>query len=322
MFLVITGSRDGTVSQLIENGLSPVFRLNFDLYQDYSLAFTPSGWSITDPSGRKITSETVTICFWWKAFSYKPATTDKLLLSEIKYTFKELYSWCKIRNLCKGNAPWWHNECGKINILKIASKYFSVPSTIVTWDHCGIKDANFSSNLVVAKTLDTVLSSEGKAIFAQTVDIKKTDPRHQWFFQEEVKGKWDITVYFIGKRCFAFKRDRSNLCGLDWRAEQDLTDENEEWIPFNLTNRDNTSLIHLSEDLKIESGRYDFMLDEAKDELVFLEYNANGQWLFLDYRKKHGLLDATIDWLNYSTLPPGINELPDRKRKPAQLGSQ
>lgn len=297
MFLIITGSGDGTVTQFIENGLENVFRLNFDLFHDYALNLTPNFWSIEDPSGRKITSDTVTACLWWKAFSFTPPVEDKLLLAELKYTFKELYSWCKLHNLCKGNPPWWHNECGKINALNIASKYFPIPNTLVTWNHSGLDESSLISKPAITKTLDTVLSDDNEAIFAQAVDVKKTDPKYQWFFQEEVSVQWDLTVYITGRRLFAFKRDRSNLSGLDWRAEQDLTDENEEWLPYELSQKDSKSLLLLSDELKIESGRYDFMLDETYSRLTFLEFNATGQWLFLDYRKKYGLLEATIDWL-------------------------
>ncbi len=32
-------------------------------------------------------------------------------------------------------------------------------------------------------------------------------------------------------------------------------------------------------------------------ELVFLEYNANGQWVFLDYQQKYGLLRSVVKYL-------------------------
>jgi len=47
----------------------------------------------------------------------------------------------------------------------------------------------------------------------------------------------------------------------------------------------------------VEFGRYDFMTVGETDELVFLEFNANGQWVFLDPFDKHGLLQCVTDWL-------------------------
>jgi hypothetical protein len=36
------------------------------------------------------------------------------------------------------------------------------------------------------------------------------------------------------------------------------------------------------------------------DELVFLEYNANGQWVFLDYSGEDGLVEAVCNYLYQS----------------------
>jgi hypothetical protein len=47
--------------------------------------------------------------------------------------------------------------------------------------------------------------------------------------------------------------------------------------------------------MKIDWGRIDFM--ELNNELTFLEYNANGQWVFLDYRNEIGLVDEVVEYL-------------------------
>lgn len=39
------------------------------------------------------------------------------------------------------------------------------------------------------------------------------------------------------------------------------------------------------------------MLDTETSELIFLEINATGQWVFLDIHNKYGLLDQVINWL-------------------------
>ena len=39
------------------------------------------------------------------------------------------------------------------------------------------------------------------------------------------------------------------------------------------------------------------MIDKASGELVFLELNATGQWVFLDIENKYGLLSHVVEWL-------------------------
>jgi hypothetical protein len=47
----------------------------------------------------------------------------------------------------------------------------------------------------------------------------------------------------------------------------------------------------------IEYINYDFMTNGSSDDLIFLELNATGQWMFLDIQKKYGLLETVVDWL-------------------------
>ena len=86
------------------------------------------------------------------------------------------------------------------------------------------------------------------------------------------------------------------LSGLDWRAEQTFDPNVQEWEPYSLSEAETKALLELSAELGVEWGRYDFMLGE-EGELVFLEFNANGQFVFLDFWEKHGIMDAVIEYL-------------------------
>jgi D-alanine-D-alanine ligase-like ATP-grasp enzyme len=83
---------------------------------------------------------------------------------------------------------------------------------------------------------------------------------------------------------------------LDWRAEQNFDVNVEEWTPLELSAGNTDRLLRLSVEIGVEWGRYDFMINES-DELVFLEFNANGQFVFLDYWDKFGIMDAVISYL-------------------------
>jgi hypothetical protein len=43
--------------------------------------------------------------------------------------------------------------------------------------------------------------------------------------------------------------------------------------------------------------------------LIFLEYNANGQFVFLDYNNQFGLLDAVVDYLLEKSCTTSVRQL-------------
>jgi hypothetical protein len=115
--------------------------------------------------------------------------------------------------------------------------------------------------------------------------------------QEKIQSRWDVTVFYCDGKFFPFKRDRINLKGIDWRAEQSLDTQVEEWLPFKLTHEQSKAFDLLSKELDVEFGRFDLMTNGDTEDLIFLEFNANGQWVFLDYHDKYGLLDTVVNWL-------------------------
>jgi hypothetical protein len=295
MLLLITGSIDGTADALVsEIGSSNVFRFNYDLFKDYALEFTPSYWSIKNPAGHSINSQNVTSVFWWKAFNFYIQDQEEFIIEEVKYIFREIYHWCRLKGLTKGNPHDFHNHMGKMNILNIASQHFKTPETLVTFKLAGLD--KLPKKKFVAKSLTSGLTTTNKAFFTSAVNIDQLHPDYPWFLQERLDSKVDITVFVCGDEYFAYYRDRSNLTGLDWRAEQDFENPlNKEWLRFYLTSEQNQSIADFNNALNINWGRIDFM--GSTNELIFLEFNANGQWLFLDYSGEDGLVRSVCNYL-------------------------
>lgn len=291
MLLILTGSIDGTSDLLLGRLGNQAFRFNFDLFNEYHLELSSSGWSISNPAGQSISSETVTGIFWWKVTSYR-AAEDEFINEEIKYVFRELYNWGVNRGLAKGIPPDFHNRNGKISILAKAKPYFHIPETLVTW---GFKSLSYTTKMV-AKSLSSSFTSNNQALFTSPVNPKQLDPRYPWYLQEKIDATYDVTTFVCGKKIFGFKRDRSALKGLDWRLEQDFNRQSEEWLPLVHNDQETSAISDFCTDLGVDWGRIDF-LEQVNGELIFLEYNANGQWGFLDYTHKYGLLDAVIDYL-------------------------
>jgi hypothetical protein len=295
VLLLITGSADGTSDRIVLSYGDDVFRLNFDLWRDYRIAFTQDGWRIDNPiNGLCISSDTVSRAFWWKPFGY-PSTEDPLVQEELKYTFRDLYGWCVDKGVARGNHFTYHNVLGKMTILGKAKKYFAVPDTLVTVGLSGIRD--FDGTPVVVKSLSSARTNDSNIMVTTEVDAERLDPAYPWYIQEKIDSDWDVTVFYCGGRCFAFKRSRANLSGLDWRMAQSSDISEKAWIPIDLGADGVERIVSLSNDIAVTFGRYDFLMDKDTGELVFLELNAHGQWVFLDYFDEHGLMDCFIQWL-------------------------
>jgi hypothetical protein len=296
MLLLLTTSGDGSSDIVVSRlGNSEVFRLNYDMWEAYEITITPSFWSIKNPAGHEITSESASSAFWWKAFTVA-LDEDKHTIFEIKYIFRELYSWFWTRGLARGNSPDYHNKFGKANILSIASKHFDIPRTLVSVGLASTDEVD--SCEIVAKSLSSVLNSDNKLLVTTSVpSTNSLDPAYPWFLQETIHSDWDITVFQCGQSFFPFKRSRAGLEGLDWRTEQKFFYEEQEWFPFDMTTKQLGNLKALSHELGLDFGRYDFMLSREDNKLIFLEVNASGQWAFLDIENKYGLQQAVVDWL-------------------------
>lgn len=294
MLLLITGSNDGTSSLLVaELGNENVFRFNYDLFKDYTLEFTPEYWKITNPTGHSIDSNTVTSCFWWKAFNFYLMDQEKFIVEEVKYIFREIYHWCRLRGLTKGTPHDFHNHMGKMNILSIASKYFKTPKTLATFRLGGVKQ--LEETQVVAKSFTSGLTTTNKTLMTTAVQKEALHPDFPWFLQELIPSKADITIFICGENQFAYSRDRSNLKGLDWRTEQDFEGDSKEWFRFDLSNKDSEAVKGFCKDLGVDWGRMDLM--ESNGSMTFLEFNANGQWVFLDYSGEDKLVKTVAEYI-------------------------
>lgn len=293
MILLFTGSLDGTSDLLVKNLGKDIFRFNFDLFKEYDLIFEPDYWIIKNPAGHKICSTTVTAAFWWKAFNYYLVDEDKFISEEVKYIFRELYNWCQRKGITKGNPHDFHSRLGKMNILNIASQHFHTPKTLACFGLAGTD--GLSKFRIVAKSFSSGLTVTNRALMTTEVEVGRLDPDYPWYLQERLEGQEDVTIFICGDYLFSYERDRSNLKGLDWRAEQSLDPRIKEWKRVYLSDTEKTAVQRFCSDINVDWGRLDFM--RVKGELIFLEYNANGQWVFLDYQNDHGLLNIVTEYL-------------------------
>jgi hypothetical protein len=293
MLLVLTGSGDGTANLLFPRLGKDAFRFNFDIFDQYSVCLTPGYWSIENPAGLRIDSETASSAFWWKAFNFFTGK-EEYVSEEVKYVFREIYGSFLDRGLIKGNPPDFHRYKGKLSILDTARKFFKIPETATGWGEA-LRQSGVAGKSAVAKSLSSGLITTDKALFTTEVDFSRLDFTYPWYLQEKIEALSDLTIFICGQRLFTFSRDRAGLVGLDWRNQGDIFSTDQKWIPFELSAAQALATREFIDSLGVEWGRIDLLWDGK--ELIFLEYNANGQFFFLDDRDQFGILDCVIDYL-------------------------
>lgn len=301
MLLLLTGSSDGTADRIVQQSELPVFRFNLDLFSEYRIIHNVRNWSITNPAGLTISSETATRVFWWKAFSYG-LDLDSFLLEELKYFYRELYSWFGYRNAIIGNPPNTENFIGKLRQLEIASKYFSVSETHL---HIGVPFKDSSEKKFVVKSLTSGLTVSNKSMFTQEVELSKLDPKLLWYTQELIVSDFDVTVLVIGNKMRGFSRSREKLEGLDWRSEQFTNID--KWNSYTIDSALSERISNFCKEIGVEWGRIDFMKKVDSQELQFLEMNMNGQWVFLDFDNEYRLIDEVVEYIEKSPTHSHLN---------------
>lgn len=282
MLLMLTGSRDGTADLIVNNSDSAIFRFNIDLINRYRIILEPDYWSLEDPTGRRIDCQTATRAWWWKVFNYG-LDADPMYTAEVKYIFREIYSWFAQRNAITGNPPDLENRFGKISQLKCAAE--SLP-TLPTTLRLNVPFPMELLKSAIAKPLTGVTDAQGRVRQTTNVSSAPLDPQYPWFIQSLGIAKADITVLLVGQELFSYSRSRETLTGLDWRSEQ-LTDS-QKWQLIATPHEYQIGIARFAEKAGVNWGRIDFL--ELEDgSWAFLEYNANGQWGFLEMDCPTGL---------------------------------
>ncbi|MBI1180820.1 MAG: hypothetical protein GC201_09700 [Alphaproteobacteria bacterium] len=295
MLLVLTGSRDGTCDLLFRSLRDRAFRFNIDIYQDYRVEFSAREWLIEDPTGRRITSANATCAHWWKAFNFTTESDNQYVTEEVKYIFSEIYNWFAVREMTRGNPPHFHKTKGKLMLLEVAQRHFKTPRFFAGWK---FDDGTVRSweQRAVAKSLTSGLITTDKVLYTTEVDTDRLDRSYPWFLQERVESAADVTIQLVGDRMFAFSRSRVGLKGLDWRREIFGPDHpRAPWVSRELSFDERKAVLGFAQDAGVDWGRLDLM--ETDEGLVFLEFNANGQWAFLDQDGSAGLLPAVVSYL-------------------------
>ena len=130
--LIITNSYDMTTDLLLDRMPDQnVLRLNFDQLALYHLLVDQSGFEVSDPIGRTITSHSVQKAYWRKPFNGPEAEADhsaKYVASELRYLLSEIVNLLWMDQKFVLVEPHAEQRTGKLVQLKLARHIFNVPT--------------------------------------------------------------------------------------------------------------------------------------------------------------------------------------------------
>jgi len=114
-------------------------------------------------------------------------------------------------------------------------------------------------------------------------------------FQEDIPKKADIRATVVGDRIFAHAIDSQSreASKTDFRREIDLPISN-----FEFPDETGSRLIKLLKEWGIIFAACDFVLT-PDDELIFLEANVTGNWLWMENGDSHPILDEVVRLLSF-----------------------
>jgi hypothetical protein len=292
--VIFTCSDDGTVNRIAPLLSVEHLRINLDEPSSWSFTSNVRDWSLTS-SGVTVSNSTQSYAWWWKAF-LDDFNLDAYIKAEIEYLTHELFHEFVTTGMFVGNDFLHHEYRGKRHYLNSAAKHLRIPNTLLSQNG----ETTLDTDDVIVKSLASTAFSSKKVLYTTRVDQRRLDFRNPWFLQEFIEAEFDVTIQLVGADLFGFQRRRQPGETVDWRKEQNYSSNVREWQPIELTPEENNQIRSFISAENLDWGRLD-LLRTLNGELIFLEFNANGQFGFLDPLNELGLFTAVAKHLS---MPP------------------
>lgn len=305
--LILTNSADGTCDSLVyllkQRNLL-FFRWNIDLWQNYEISVTPTSFTLTDPTGRKINLGDRNLFLLWRKPFINLMNFDELSVAveDQNLARDQVRQWLHsvvARMMRDGRVrlvePYADQRLPKLFQLHEAKHFFYVPQSLFSIDE---KPKMFGP-MMITKPLGDPSVGDGNIFYTNFINGDDLSRPYPWFVQEALVGGSDITCVYINGRSHFFECDfaRSEIA-IDWRTEIN-TESQSSWHPLlsdkigSWSHDVSSFMTHLG----LHYGRLDFILQG--DRLFFLECNSNGQFGWLDETGSLPIhsefLDAALD---------------------------
>ena len=287
--LIITNSYDVTTDLLLDRlEGQPVFRLNFDQMSHYRMRIDRDGFVLADPTGRDVSSQTVSKAYWRKPFN-APAeeayARAKYVDAELRYALSELVSLLWLNERFVLVEQFAGKRTGKVIQLKCAHPFFEVPEYEFIVNHKSSRSAG------VVKSLSNELVGDS-VLYTTRVKTDSLAAKYPWFVESEVSAHKDVTVVYVRGKLFSYSLQRDFLeRSVDWRR---FASPEQKWEAHPLPAAMQAAVRGYMKLLRLDYGRLDFLLD-ADHRYWFCEVNPNGQFAWLDLNNEHGLLSCITE---------------------------
>ncbi len=284
--LIITSSVDTTTDMLVNDvGPDCFIRLNYDRPTDWAIEIFGGNLKISSEILRlNFTNFDISKCIWRKPFTIEPEVypyTDAYFLAEWKYLIFEIFFLLDAEGKRYLNRPIPDNLFGKHTQIRSAEKYFNVEKISTSINiPLGLQKNK------ITKSLSSTPFSDGSVLYSVDVTNQILDGS-LWTIQKKITRSHDLTVVFVHGSIFPFQLSRDEFKGLDWRKDPfNLFDK---WQFIKLPDELEKNIRGFMEHVDLQYGRLDFLSNHNGEDAVFLEVNRNGQWAWLDHKKKYGL---------------------------------
>lgn len=296
MILVLTSSTDASSDTLMPYlaERAEVFRFNADLWRHYQWRITAEGYELEDPSGR-VCREVEVGAVYERKIWFDPMFIDVPAggCAESWLRAEVMEIWSGIKDLAYGEGklalihPSPKGAWKKMRQMRAASKYFRVPA----WEMLHRCPPQLGESIVCKANTG---ASMGNYAFLKVSKVNPAtlDLSCPWFLQEAVDNAIeDVTVAWINGHLYASSLSRKLVQGMDSRDILEIGEKG--WNPCQLSRQEEENIRKLMEETGLSFARLDFM--RTKEELLFLELNPNGQFVWMDINDERGMLSCLAD---------------------------
>ncbi|MDC7783207.1 MvdC/MvdD family ATP grasp protein [Priestia megaterium] len=295
--LIITNTIDLTVDYLIDKYSDQInfFRFNTDRFQDYNIQITYEDTIIEYVD--KSSSLRLSKCdaLYYRKISLPslddyPLQYQQMMQQEMMTVIDGIAE--TAGNLAITRPSIMRRADNKVVQLQVAKEVgFLLPTSLITNFDCAAEKFSTTNRAIIKPiSFGRIVGSE-KVGFIQTNMVKKKEKitglsYSPAYFQSYQTKDYEIRLTIVNNQFFGVRIDSSDK--VDWRKENAVLQYKKINIPTSIAEK----CLYMMRRLKLTFAAFDFIV--SRGEYIFLELNANGQWLWLENELNLGIADALI----------------------------
>lgn len=299
--LVITNTIDLTSDYLINKFYDKIqfFRFNTDRFFDYNIEITQNG-TIIEYKDKSLAINTSSC----HALYYRKITLPDLADYEIKYRYlmqREMLSVIDgiaetTGKIALTRPSILRRADNKIVQLKEAKKAgFNLPQSLITnSDSAASKFCIENKSIIKPVSVGKIVGREEVGIIQtnmvdNNIEIQGLSSSPAYFQSYEAK-EYEIRLTILQGQLFGVRIDSTDK--VDWRKENAVLHYRKVQIPQEIASK----CLTIMKKLNLDFAAFDFIVRDGL--YIFLEFNANGQWLWLEEELKLNISESIIEYLN------------------------